>query len=440
MFWFWPRILVILFVCSVSGVAGAKVGALWRLESFGAGFGASVGAALVVFWDVVLASRLLNWLSLGGTGAAPSTFGIWSELGVRVERQIKLRDLQIEKENARLQSFLAAIEASPNGVVLLNSAEQVLWCNQTAAVHLGLDPVRDKLQRITNLVRAPAFVRHLHAPETSSTPVVISSGTSRRHLLAVQLCSYGNDGQRLMLTQDITERERTEAMRRDFVANVSHEIRTPLTVLSGFIETLQLVPSSQDDLNRILGLMGQQSQRMLNLVGDLLALSRLEGNPPPAIDEWHLLSEIGERVAADARLLSAGRHLLKFQWIPCIEISGSEGELVSALSNLLTNAVRYTPAGGEISVQAELSLGGLQVQVCDTGPGIAAQHLPRLTERFYRVDGSRSRETGGTGLGLAIVKHVMLRHGGELLVQSELGKGSQFVLSFPLSRIRMMDS
>jgi len=221
------------------------------------------------------------------------------------------------------------------------------------------------------------------------------------------------------------------------VANVSHEIRTPLTVLSGFIETMVNLQLSEAERRRVLELMSQQTVRMQSLVGDLLTLAQLEGSPRPAADRWVDVAHLFALVQADAQALSSGRHRLFFQLPEGVQLAGSEGELISAVVNLVTNAVRYTPAGGSVTVSwSGRADGSGEISVHDDGLGIAREHLPRLTERFYRVDGSRSRETGGTGLGLSIVKHVMLRHGGELEVQSEVGKGSTFRLQFPSARIR----
>jgi two-component system phosphate regulon sensor histidine kinase PhoR len=237
-------------------------------------------------------------------------------------------------------------------------------------------------------------------------------------------------------------------MRRDFVANVSHEIRTPLTVLTGFVETLQTLPLSAEERGRYLGMMAQQALRMQSVVQDLLTLSRLEGSPPPGLAEWTPVQALLQRCEDEGRALSAllthdlpRKHTMTFPPAESLraagDIAGVPTELQSALSNLISNAVRYTPAGGAITVEwRRLDDGGAVFSVQDTGPGIAPEHIPRLTERFYRVDRSRSRETGGTGLGLAIVKHVLQRHGATLDIASTLGKGSVFSVTFPASRLR----
>jgi two-component system phosphate regulon sensor histidine kinase PhoR len=230
-------------------------------------------------------------------------------------------------------------------------------------------------------------------------------------------------------------------MRRDFVANVSHEIRTPLTVLAGFVETLQTLPLDDQERQRYLSLMSQQAQRMQSLVSDLLTLSRLEGSPLPSVHEWVSVDSLMKQCEQDARdlsnLLWVQSHDLQFEYTPGCEIAGSAVELYSALSNLIGNAIRYTPSQRRIDVALRLlPEGGAVFQVRDQGPGIAPEHIPRLTERFYRVDRSRSRDTGGTGLGLAIVKHVAQRHGAELAIDSVPGKGSTFSIKFPAQRVR----
>ena len=248
--------------------------------------------------------------------------------------------------------------------------------------------------------------------------------------------AYGA-GHKLVLSQDITERDRTDMMRRQFVANVSHEIRTPLTVLSGFIETMSNLTLTDAERRRMLMLMSQQAGRMQTLVQDLLTLAQLEGSPRPDADRWTSLDSVLVQVRAEGGALSAGRHKLGFPDHVGFELAGAEGELLSAFGNLVNNAVRYTPEGGKIDVTWQIHGDGSgELAVCDNGIGIEREHIARLTERFYRVDGSRSRDTGGTGLGLSIVKHVAQRHGAEFDIQSEPGKGSKFRLVFPSARVR----
>jgi two-component system phosphate regulon sensor histidine kinase PhoR len=432
--WLLPR----LAAAAAATLVGAALGALagWAFDSTWPWtvIGAALGATVSAFVDRLRGYRLMNWLRGAQEDPAPRGSGFWGEVGYRAERALRLRERQVEDERSQLQQFLAAIEASPNGVLLLGAVGQIVWCNSVAADHFGLQPGRDLQQRVTNLVRAPAFVSYLQA-EAFDEPVTFS-GPGGQSTLSVLVRPYGT-GMKLVLSQDITERERTDAMRRDFVANVSHEIRTPLTVLAGFVETLAALPLTEVERNRVLAVMEQQTGRMQALVSDLLMLAQLEGSPRPGADRWVAVRALMQQAQAAAVPLSAGRHQFSFNGGDDAEIAGTVSELHSALGNLVTNAVRYTPDGGRIDVRWHWHADGSgELEVEDGGVGIAREHLPRLTERFYRVDGSRSRDTGGTGLGLAIVKHVVQRHGGEIDIQSELGKGSRFRLLFPAARVR----
>lgn len=434
MTWLLPRLLMALGAALFGFVIGVGVRTATGIDSLGLGVGVVSGVVLTLLVDAVRGHRLLSWLRGNQLENAPRDTGLWGEVGYRIERAVRDRDRSVGRARLELEQFLSAIEASPNGVLMLDSHEQIVWCNRVAADHFALDPQRDLRQRITNLVRAPAFVAYLQAG-TFAEPLVLGNGRGPG-TLSIIVREYG-EGMRLVLSLDITERVRSEAMRRDFVANVSHEIRTPLTVLSGFIETMHTLPLTAVERERVLVLMNQQTQRMQTLVADLLTLAQLEGSPRPAPDRWVGLDGLLLRIAADAEVLSAGRHQLHLRPETNVELAGIESELLSGIANLVTNAVRYTPDGGEVEVAWRLLEGGNgELTVIDTGLGIAREHIPRLTERFYRVDGSRSRETGGTGLGLSIVKHVMQRHGGELMIQSDVGKGSRFRLVFPAARVR----
>jgi two-component system phosphate regulon sensor histidine kinase PhoR len=432
--WWLARTLAALtVVMSVAGIA-TLFGVLMKEAVPAMVLGGLLAMGALVLRDSLRGQGLLNWLRGPLQTPAPRDSGFWGELAYRTEKALRARDLALRQEQERLSQFLSAIEASPNGVMMLDGADQIEWCNSVAAEHFGLDPVRDRRQRVTNLVRMPAFVAHLQGGRYDDA--VVFSGPLGRTTLSVLVRPYG-DGMKLVLTQDITERERTEAMRRDFVANVSHEIRTPLTVLAGFVETMAGLPLTEVERQRVLNLMQQQTDRMQALVGDLLALARLEGSPRPASDRWVPVATVMTKAYADAQALSAGRHRIEIEGGDDADVAGSEPELYSAVGNLLNNAVRYTPDGGVIQLRwLWRADGGASLEVQDGGIGIAREHLPRLTERFYRVDGSRSRDTGGTGLGLSIVKHVAQRHGGEIDIQSELGKGSTFKLVLPALRVR----
>ncbi len=419
-------------------------------QSIALGVGLILGAATWLAFDSFYIGRLLQWLRVEQSNDTPAIMvspvpelrGVWGELADRVRRLLRVRDGHYRESQARLDEFLLAMQASPSGVVLLDAAGRIEWCNQIAAQHFGFDAQRDVLQHITNLVREPAFKAYMALSDFSHDVVIPGSASTpaRPVRLSVHVHAYGHE-RKLLLSRDITAVELAEAMRRDFVANVSHEIRTPLTVLSGFIETLQTLPLKEPERARYLGLMAQQSQRMQTLVNDLLTLSKLEGSPTPGTNEWAttsaLLAQCEQEARALSEILGTPGHQLDFDAGPACEIAGVQAELLSAMSNLVTNAVRYTPSGGSVQVSWKLLADGRgEFRVKDSGPGIAAEHLPRLTERFYRIDRSRSRETGGTGLGLAIVKHVTQRHFAELRIESQPGQGSCFSMTFPAARVR----
>lgn len=432
-------ILEMFFFAGLAGISGWFLGG-----ARGAVFGALVALlvyAATLLWKI---DRLDRWLSAPVLRQDPPWQGVWREIALRVQRMLRQQEKQAAMHQKQLQDFLLAIQASPNGVILLDEQARIEWCNDTAAAHLGLDSQRDRLQHIVHMLRDPVFARYF-AQESHDTEVVIEGRAStvlNSQKLSVQLHAYG-DGRSLLLTRDITALAQADAMRRDFVANVSHEIRTPLTVLSGFVETLQSIPLDALETQRYLHLMSVQSDRMQSLVADLLMLSQLEGSQLPSTQEKVSLAALMLQVTTEAQAFSdwmASKgdgpvHQLEFAPAPDVYLQGARSELLSAVSNLVSNAIRYTPLGGRIQIQWTRSPEGLVFAVKDTGPGIAAEHLPRLSERFYRVDRSRSRETGGTGLGLAITKHVMQRHGGELRIESALGQGSTFKLVFPPSRV-----
>lgn len=404
-----------------------------------------IGAVVWGLIDNARADKVLVWLRNPVGRQAPEVGSIWEELADRTRKHFKALNRKARKNEARLQEFLSAIQASPNGVILLNKNHGIEWCNFTSSQHLGFDASRDIGQQIRNLVRNPSFIAYLNTGDYSKSIEIDGRDAmpGHPHRISIHLHSYGK-GRKLMLTQDVTAIEQAEAMRTDFVANVSHEIRTPLTVVSGFIETLQNLDLNDTERKQYLALMSQQSQRMLSLVNDLLTLSRLEGSPIPGASEWvdadALIAPLVQEARALSQVISQGEHEIVQEPSPSFEVAGSKTELMSAMSNLLSNAVRHTP--GEAKIRTGWRLlddGNVGFYVADNGPGIAPEHLPRLTERFYRVDRSRSRETGGTGLGLAIVKHVAQRHGGSMQVVSELGVGSEFMIVLPPSRVLMAE-
>jgi two-component system phosphate regulon sensor histidine kinase PhoR len=382
-------------------------------------------------WYVYKFSR---FLSSANFNQASSTSGIWGEVYYRLHKLVStLRGqvLDVEQQHSR---FIQAVQATPNGVVMLNEDDQIEWCNSIAEKHLGINAKRDSMQRITHILRKPAFVQYIIRQNYREPIRLNNMGLFEQFSLDVQIFPYG-DKQKLLLSQDVSQIEKTDSMRRDFVANVSHELKTPLTVLSGFLETVQELELNESDRVKFLNLMTIQTERMKTLVQDLLTLAKLEGNPEPPINQLVPMENILQRVIVEAEGLSQGKHQIDLQIKSIKNLLGDDQELYSAFSNLVSNAIRYTPEGGKITVQWFDDANEAIFCVTDTGPGIAEQHIPRLTERFYRIDRSRSRDTGGTGLGMAIVNHVMSRHHGQLKIESSLGVGSRFYLIFPEERI-----
>jgi two-component system, OmpR family, phosphate regulon sensor histidine kinase PhoR len=398
-------------------------GAAWGWATF------SAGLVSLLAYHLRHLSRLARWAGNPVPGKVPEGQGIWDDVLAavhRFERAATKREAQLADALAR---FRRAAQALPDGVVILDAGNRIEWCNATAEAHLRIDGRADLGQPIANLVRDPGFVEYL-AAEDVATPVRVS----RDHAsIALQLISYGHS-QKLLLSRDTTQTERVENMRRDFVANVSHELRTPLTVLVGFLETVRELKLDPQRVRDYLGMMGEQAGRMRRIVDDLLALSTLESAPPPPAEPVRV-APLLQRLRADAEALSAGKHSITLDGVPSTDLLGSENELQSAFGNLVSNAIRYTPPGGKVRLLWRDGAEGASFTVEDTGVGIASEHIPRLTERFYRVDRSRSRETGGTGLGLAIVKHALARHQAVLEIESKPGAGSRFSVRFPAQRL-----
>jgi two-component system phosphate regulon sensor histidine kinase PhoR len=390
-------------------------------------------ALFMVGFHAISAYRLKNWMNDLRLDNAPELSGWWDELGSRIYRNLKTYHRQQQLLSNSLLAFRNAAQALPDGVITINKENQINWCNETAEAQLGLRSPRDNGQVITNLIRDPDFVAFIKAKSTEKSALIKSPKNSRQ-ILALQRVNYGED-QMLILTRDVTDREKLEHMRRDFVANVSHELKTPLTVLLGFLETVQEIDLPPEQEKKYLTLMLEQGGRMRTLIDDLLTLSSLEANISTGNDETIFCDKLMDRLKTDALALSDGHHKIQFEVTPNLNLRGREAEITSAFSNLISNAVRYTPEGGAISVKwFTAENGDLHFDVKDSGIGILPLHIPRLTERFYRVDRSRSRETGGTGLGLAIVKHVLTRHNGQLEIKSEFGYGSTFSAVLPASR------
>lgn len=427
-FW-WRPLATLAVLLSVSLGITAAAGAAYGVLFFAA-------VLLLLYLAQVWNLRHLDlWLRNPALNDLPEGVGLWERVFTALYRLQRQQSRSQHQLVYALERFQSAASAIPDGVVLLNGADQIEWCNPVAEQHFDLDLTRDQNRQITYLLRSPPFVAYITAPQHSE-PLIFKSPRNREMTLSVQLVPYG-DAQKLLLSRDITQLERVETVRRDFIANVSHELRTPLTVVGGFVETMLDMEEDMDAEQRrdVLQLMQEQARRMQRLVEDLLTLSRLEGSQNPLHEEKVNMSRLLEALRSEALSLSAGRHEVRLEAALDKDVLGCENELHSAFGNLISNAVRYTPQGGTITLRWEERGGEGAFSVRDSGEGIAPEHLPRLTERFYRVDRSRSRETGGTGLGLSIVKHVLTRHQGRLEIESEPGKGSVFRVVLPAKRL-----
>jgi len=430
-----PKLLFWVPAALRMGLILAGIGVLWML--FGVVPALVVGMlamAVLVFMQLGYLYQLSDWLDHPESARLPDGWGAWTNIFSRLYR-LRRDD---EKSQTELTEWLArfrqAMHLLPDGVVIMDDVLFLEWCNPAAEQHLGLSGQRDKGMRVTNLIRSPDFMDYIILGRYEQ-PLTLSF---RERKLIVHIIPFENRRQ-ILVTHDATETERTEMMRRDFIANASHELRTPLTVIVGFLEIAAMEELDKQTRNAHLKLMTEQGHRMQHLIEDMLTLSRLESVDYPMRPERVDLHMLVTQVQRDAHALSAGKHEVTMA-VDGPDIVGSYDELYSAFGNLASNAVRYTPAGGTIHLVWKEGPNGVKFIVEDTGIGISPEHISRLTERFYRVDKSRSRETQGTGLGLAIVKHVLLRHGGILQIKSEPGKGSSFIACLPKTAIAVNQS
>ena len=429
----WASTLAVALAAAAAGLVA------WRIA--GAAWGWAVVAlilALRAAYHAKHLDELFRWMRQPTLETLPEGSGVWEEVLAGLHRHLKGRSGDEARLAEALERFRAAGRALPDGVVILDREHHMEWSNPTAERHFGIDARRDLGQPVTNFVRHPDFVAYMDKGEFGE-PVTLRLPRSDA-VLQLRLIEFGED-RKLLSSRDITAQERLETMRRDFVANVSHELKTPVTVLAGFVETLgdPAIEMSAPQRKRYFGLMAEQARRMQRLIEDLLTLSALESSAAPEQEQPVEMQSLGEQLAEEARALSGGRHKVLVRPAGNFRVTGSTKELHSAFSNLVSNAVRYTPEGGTVTLFWALEGGRGVFGVEDTGIGVEPRHIPRLTERFYRVDQGRSRETGGTGLGLAIVKHVLTRHQASLEVHSELGKGSVFRAVFSAQRVTPLD-
>lgn len=407
---------------------GALLGLYWDRPALGA----AVVLVLLLGQNLWQLQRLAGWLQQPNA-APPEAPRLWGEVfdGIyHYQRRQQADQHQLQQVISRIQDSSQALR---DGVVMIDHKGDLEWWNQAAEKLLGLSLGSDRGQPITYLLRHPQFVDYYERQQYLD-PLVLPSPIAQEHLLEYQVTLFGKN-ERLLLVRDCTKMQRLERMRQDFIANISHELRTPLTVLSGYLETFSdHAEQLPEHWQRGLTLMTQQSARMESLVADLLTLSRLEVSDFKAEAEPIHVAALVEAIRLDALALSGHQHQITVEADAQLYVRGSASELRSAFSNLVFNAVRYTPQGSSIRLRWYHDHQGAYLAVADDGPGIEGQHLAQLTERFYRIDSSRSSHTGGTGLGLAIVKHVMLRHQGRLTISSTPGQGSCFTCCFPLTQ------
>jgi two-component system phosphate regulon sensor histidine kinase PhoR len=418
--------------CCLGVIAACTLSGLIAGNAF---LGLAIGSGGCLIWLLVQIGKLGRWINhTRRTNTPPRNdlTGIWVDISYDIQRLMARQ----EKEKMRLQTLVHRVQemtaALTDAVILVDKRGNIEWWNQAATRSFEFRD-QDRGHKLTNLIRHPQFVQYFDQ-ETYLTPLELTLWRKEQRL-EFQVHIFG-EGERLVIARDITRLFKLEQMRKDFVANVSHELRTPLTVILGYLETLADSPTPPLGWQSMIQQMAEQGQRMSHLVNDLLTLSKLETDQKETASQPIALGTLLDRVAEDARALSGERrHEVVLSGTRDLGLIGNEGELRSAFSNLVVNAIHYSPAGSRIDIHYDLLPQGAVVRVRDQGIGIDPKHLPRITERFYRVDPGRSANSGGTGLGLAIVKHVLLRHDAELRINSQLGKGSEFACHFPANRV-----
>ncbi|HEV7607250.1 MAG TPA: phosphate regulon sensor histidine kinase PhoR [Steroidobacteraceae bacterium] len=409
---------------ALGALLGWLAGSVW--------LGVSGALVLYLAWNLWQLRALHFWLQHRSVADPPDAMGLWGDVVAQVVRLHRRKRFHKERLTRLFRELRRSTAAMPDGVIMLDPQGEIVWFNRKAGELLDLSRRADLGLRIDNLVRHPDFVRYLHGGQ-HSLPVIVRIDTPVERHIAFQLISYGED-QRLLMLREVTREVRMEQMRKDFVANASHELRSPLTVVAGYLENFSSDPHL-GELAAPIAEMRRQTDRMTRIIEDLLELSRFEANDAP-------IKGLPVDVAAMAAMLRKdvlARPVHPRQVEVLIEsaasLIGDEAMVQSAFSNLVDNAAKYTPAEGSVQIRWWTDEEGGHFSVRDTGPGIPAEHLPRLTERFYRVDPGRSRDTGGSGLGLAIVKHALHRHGGRLEIDSSEGRGSTFTCHFPRDRV-----
>jgi two-component system, OmpR family, phosphate regulon sensor histidine kinase PhoR len=424
-----------LFVCALSVICAF----LWLIISAKIALIAfSIGLLIYLISHISWLHQLHIWFKNPEVKTIPEGAGVWEDVFTALLQYARTNIANQNQLSSALERFNLTANAIPDGLVILGASNEIEWCTPHAESQLGLDFSSDKNLPIVNLVRDSHFIAYLYNGDFTE-PFKLKSWQNSDLIYEIQLISFG-ENQKLLICRDTTQLEKVEVMRRDFIANVSHELRTPLTVVGGFLETLgDMKGAVPDAIKSYFELMQDQTSRMRRIIEDLLTLSKIESNveEPESIEinMGKLLKQIQSDALSLSHSLYKSKHLVKLDIDETVNIVGSQNELQSALGNLVSNAVRYTPKGGEVSISWGMQGEQAIFTVRDTGIGIEQQHIDRLTERFYRVDRGRSRETGGTGLGLSIVKHILIRHQAKLEISSEIGTGSTFSVLFPKTRL-----
>jgi two-component system phosphate regulon sensor histidine kinase PhoR len=409
-------------------VLGATVG--WFAGSVW--IGVSGALALYLAWNLWQLRALSFWLQHRSVADPPDAMGLWGDVVAQVVRLHRRKRFHKERLTRLFRELRRSTAAMPDGVVMLDPHGEIVWFNRKAGEMLDLSRRADLGLRIDNLVRHPDFVQYLRGGQYS-LPVIVRLDSPNEKHVAFQLISYGED-QRLLMLRDVTREVRLEQMRKDFVANASHELRSPLTVVAGYLENFGTDPGL-GELAAPVAEMRRQTDRMTRIIEDLLELSRFEANDAPIKGQPIDVAAMAAMLRKDVLARPGHPRQVEVAIESAASLLGDEAMVQSAFSNLVDNAAKYTPAEGSMQIRWWSDAAGGHFSVRDTGPGISAEHLPRLTERFYRVDPGRSRETGGSGLGLAIVKHALHRHGARLEIESVEGRGSTFTCHFPAERV-----
>lgn len=421
----WREIWILLAIAAGSLLLGALTGRYFLV--------AAIGFGLYIARSLRLLLALHRWL-VHREDKIPDAEGLWGDVLNEIRRLVRRTERRQDQLTGMLGRFQSAAAVMPDAVVIASEADRIEWANPAAGTLLGIDFPRDRGQPLLNLLRHPEFTAYLRRADFSE-PLQLGSPASPDKTITIQVIPFGAS-QKLILARDITRLKQLESMRSQFIANASHELSTPLTVFAGYVETLsQMEHILPEELKKHLAVMLEQAERMQRLVGDLLTLSRLETAPPRHAEETVDVPALVAGIKEQAEILSGGQHRIALETDAALWLRGSREELASAFMNLVNNAVRYTPPGGAITIRWFADVEGAKFAVTDTGEGIAAEHLPHLTERFYRVDTARSRASGGTGLGLSIVKHVLIHHQARLAIESKPGHGSTFTCVFPAARI-----